>query len=336
MMARRLLRLVALLLLAGPGAGRAMAQPRSAPLLPPRGGGGSPAVREATVGEGTHHAGLVVDFSDGTVITRCVGFDEATISGYELLLRSGLTLEVAVSGPGAAVCSIEGTGCPASDCFCHFPPDYWSYWHLEAGSWHYSDVGASGYAVEDGAVDGWIWGDASAPPQVIPFEAICAPPPTPTPTATSTPTSTPTPLPPTATPTPLPPTPTPTATSRPPTAAPTATPTPIPLTATPTPLLPTSTPTPIPPTATATPPPPTATSTPLPTSTPTTTATSTATSTPMASPTATLRPSPTCTPTVPPRPSSSNPMADDDLRTALFFFGGALTLALLVARLKRR
>ncbi len=331
MMARRLLRLVALLLLAGPGAGRAMAQPRSAPLLPPRGAGGSPAVREATVGEGTHHAGLVVDFGDGTVITRCVGFDEATISGYELLLRSGLTLEVAVSGPGAAVCSIEGTGCPASDCFCHFPPDYWSYWHLEAGSWHYSDVGASGYAVEDGAVDGWIWGDASAPPQVIPFEAICAPPPTPTPTATSTP------IPPTATPTPLPSTPTPippTATAIP--SPPTATSTPIPPTATPTPLPPTSTPTPIPPTATVTPPPPTATSTPLPTSTPTPAATPTATSTPTASPTATLRPSPTRTPTVPPRSSSSNPMADDDLRTALFFFGGALTLALLVARLKRR
>ncbi len=326
MMARRLLRLVALLLLAGPGAGRAMAHPRSAPLLPPRGGGGSLAVREATAGEGAHHAGLVVDFGDGTVITRCVGFDEATISGYELLQRSGLALEVAVSGPGAAVCSIEGTGCPASDCFCHFPPDYWSYWHLDGESWRYSDVGASGYAVEDGAVDGWIWGDASAPPQVIPFEAICAPPPTPTPTATPTPTSTPTA---TAPPTPPPPTATSTPTAPPPTS------TPLPPTATATPLPPTSTP--IPPTATPTPTPlpPTATPTPTPTSTPTPTATPTATSTPTASPTATLRPSPTCTPTVPPRPSSSNPMADDDLRTAAFFFGGALTLALLVARLKR-
>ncbi len=329
MMTRRLLRLVALLLLAGPGAGRAMAHPRSAPLLPPRGDGGFLAVREATAGEGAHHAGLVVDFGDGTVITRCVGFDEATISGYELLQRSGLALEVAVSGPGAAVCSIEGTGCPASDCFCHFPPDYWSYWHLDGESWRYSDVGASGYAVEDGAVDGWIWGDASAPPQVIPFEAICAPPPTPTPTAT--PTST-------LTATPPPTTPPPTATSTP--TAPPPTSTPLPPTATATPLPPTSTPTatPLPPTATPTPTPlpPTATPTPPPTSTPTPTATPMATSTPTASPTATLRPSPTCTPTVPPRPPSSNPMADDDLRTAAFFFGGALTLALLVARLKRR
>ncbi len=327
-MARRLLRLVALLLLAGPGTGRVMASSAPAPPLPPRGGRGFPAVREAAADAGAHHAGLVVDFGGGTVITRCVAFDEATISGYELLQRSGLALEVAVSGPGAAICSIEGTGCPASDCFCHFPPDYWSYWHLEGESWSYSQVGAEGYAVEDGAVDGWLWGDASEPPPVIPFEAICTTP-TATPTATATPTSTPT-----ATPTAPPPTATSTPTVPPPTS------TPLPPTATATPLPQTSTPTatPLPPTATptATPLPPTATATPTPTSSPTPTATPTATSTPTALPAATLRPSATPTPTVPPMPSSSSPMADDDLRTAGWFFGGALLVALLVALLKRR
>ncbi len=315
---KQLLRLAALLLLVGLGTGRTTA---SAQIVPPpssRESSGPPAVRKVIASEGEHHAGLVVAFGDGQVITRCVGFDEPTISGYELLQRAGLTLDVAVSGPGAAICSIEGKGCPASDCFCHFPPDYWSYWHLEGGNWRYSNVGASGYAVGEGAVDGWIWGDASVPPPVIPFTAICAPPPTatPTPTPTLPPTPTPTP-PPTPTPSPIPPSPTATDTPPPPTPTPTSTP--------------------IPPTPTSTP---TATATSTPTSTPTATATPTATSTPTptATSTPTRRPTVTAspTPTPPPPPPPPETIRDSGAGRALLFLGGALTIALLIACLKQR
>ncbi len=160
---------------------------------------------------------LVVRFGEGNVITRCVSFSEEQISGYDVLTRSGLAIVAAFDpGAGAAICSIESTGCPQESCLTCDQPNYWSYWHLVGGEWVYSQLGASTYTVHDGDVEGWSWGTGSPPP-VIPFDAVCAPP-TPTPTDT-----------------PLPPSPTPTAT---PTAPPTSTPTPpptVPPTVTPTP-----------------------------------------------------------------------------------------------------
>lgn len=162
----------------------------------------------------SNRVGLVVRFGDGSLITRCVEFAESEISGYDLLTRSGLSIVAAFdSGQGAAICAIEGTGCPVESCLTCATPNYWSYWHLSDGAWVYSQVGAGGYTVHDGDVDGWSWG-AGGPPPVVPFDQICAPPPTdtPMPTDTSLP-PTDTPPPPTDTPAPptsasLPPTPT--------------------------------------------------------------------------------------------------------------------------------
>jgi hypothetical protein len=166
-------------------------------------------------------AGLVVDFGGGRVETRCVNYGEQSLSGYQLLERSGLGFQIdASSGMGAAICQIEGTGCPGTDCFCQCKGggtcSFWSYWLLEGGNWQYSLAGASSTSVSHGQVQGWSWGPRDAndarPPMSTSFEQICA-----------------AQLPATATPTPLPPT---------------ATATPIPLTATPTPIPPTATPQP--------------------------------------------------------------------------------------------
>jgi hypothetical protein len=164
-------------------------------------------------------------------VTRCVEFDEPTISGYELLLRSGLSLVINSSaGQGAVVCAIGDSGCPVDDCWCECKNlagtcVYWSYWHLQGGAWVYSSMGLTGYQVRPGDVEGWHWGTTEAPPMVA-FEQICAPPPSDTPTATATWTPSPT-APPTATWTS---TPQPTLTTAP---APTETSTPLPPTATP-------------------------------------------------------------------------------------------------------
>jgi hypothetical protein len=165
----------------------------------------------------SNRAGLVVRFGDGSLITRCVEFNESTISGYDLLTRSGLNIIAAFdSGQGAAICSIENTGCPVESCLTCDMPNYWSYWHLVDGVWVYSQAGSSGHSVGDGDVEGWSWG-SGGPPPVVRFDQICAMfatdtplPPTDTPVSTATPTNTPfpptnTPVPPTATP--LPPTP---------------------------------------------------------------------------------------------------------------------------------
>ena len=247
--------------------------------------------------DGPHRVGLVVDFGDGRVETTCVTFEEAEITGMDVLLRAGY--DVVTGFGGGAVCQINGQGCPSSNCLgCQPTGDggwiYWAYFRLEDGHWSYSQLGAGAHYVSHGDVEGWAWGIGEAdPPPVITFDEICAPPmetPTSTPTMTATPTFT-------AMPTPPKPTETPTS-------VPTSTPTPVPEP-------PTSTPTPTPePTNTATPimegpgetPVDTPTSTPTPTieetptpQKPTATATSTSTSTP--SPTFPRQVKDTATPT---------------------------------------
>ncbi len=255
--------------------------------------------RPVTDAQGPNQVGLVVQKGDGTSLTRCIQFSEPQISGYDVLLRSGLTLEVLTGAMGAFVCGIEGTGCPATNCMCDYPPNYWSYWHLTEGGWVYSQMGASSYMVSPGGVEGWSWG-AGNPPVVIPLDQICTPPATNTPTPTATGTPTPTP-PPTATwtPTPLP---TPTATWTP-TPNPTATP------------MPTHTPTTVLPTATQTP-----SDTPLPTTTIVSIATTTGTPQVRATKVSTNTPAPpaTATATNPPTalpPTATKPAEPTDMAT---------------------
>jgi hypothetical protein len=145
---------------------------------------------------GENRVALVVDFGDGAVETRCVSFAEEEITGYEVLERSGLTVETDFQAGGAAVCRIDNTGCPADDCFCSCRGGddcvYWSYWHLNAGAWQYSMGGSGQYTVSDGDVEGWVWGLGSvtqaSPPPLVTFGEVCADPAgasnTPTPSTT--------------------------------------------------------------------------------------------------------------------------------------------------------
>ncbi len=125
---------------------------------------------------------LVVDYGDGEVATRCVSFPEESITGYEALQRSGLPFETEIQAGGAAVCRIDGRGCPADDCFCACPGGadcvYWSYWHQIDGEWRYSVGGSGLYRVSDGAVEGWVWGLGSVtqapPPPDVSFDEVCS------------------------------------------------------------------------------------------------------------------------------------------------------------------
>ena len=150
---------------------------------------------------GDHRAALVVRFADNSVETRCVAFSEPSITGAELLTRSGLQVIMDhTSGIGGAVCSIAGAGCafPTQDCFCKcqgLTCEYWAYYHWVGGGWQYSQVGAGSYRdVTDGAVEGWSWGagnfSSGIEPPAVAFNEVCAPPVTATPTATATATPT--------------------------------------------------------------------------------------------------------------------------------------------------
>ncbi|PDW04985.1 hypothetical protein [Candidatus Viridilinea mediisalina] len=127
-----------------------------------------------------HQAGLVVRLNAAEVITRCVSFHEAQISGATLLQRSGLELEVLESpGMGLFVCGIAGVGCAVSNCMCAYPEATWGYWLRQESGWRSSPVGASGRTVRPGDVDGWVWGrpngSSAGPLPDVSFGQICAP-----------------------------------------------------------------------------------------------------------------------------------------------------------------
>ncbi len=139
-----------------------------------------------------HQAGLVVDFGDGRVRVRVVSFAEETISGVDLLRRSGLDVAMVSGGLGTAICAIEGVGCPPTpqECFCECRGGtcrYWAYFHLRDGAWVYADRGAADRRLGDGDVDGWVWGDGRTPPPLLTWEEIRAASLLPTPTAVSPP-----------------------------------------------------------------------------------------------------------------------------------------------------
>jgi len=137
---------------------------------------------------------LVVHFGDST-IARCVSFDETEISGYDVLARSGLAITASFGPMGAAICAIEGVGCPAETCLTCQAPKYWSYWHASDGAWAYLQQGANLTAVRDGDIEGWAWGEGDPPP-IVAFGDVCAPlMVTETPALTDTPESPPTPSP---------------------------------------------------------------------------------------------------------------------------------------------
>jgi|CXWL01.1.fsa_nt_gi hypothetical protein len=169
------------------------------------------APRSAT-GIGVNRAALVVTFEDGHSQTFCIGFVEDSISGLELLRRSGLPLVTSGNGGlGSAVCSINGEGCSnPGDCFCKCKGGtcaFWAYYHYANGAWQISPLGASGWTVRDGDADGWSWGgggvngpdespDCAQPtltPSPLPTSTDVAETPTPIPTNTPRPTRTPSP-----------------------------------------------------------------------------------------------------------------------------------------------
>jgi hypothetical protein len=147
------------------------------------GAGYAASLYAATPAPPMQHAGLVVVYEDGTVDSRCVAFDEESISGYDLLARGGFVARTEVTSMGASVCSVDGQGCgEGEDCFCQCKSStctYWTYWQLLPDGWRYANAGAATLQVQNGDVQGWVWG-ASKPnalvegaPPALTFADIC-------------------------------------------------------------------------------------------------------------------------------------------------------------------
>ncbi len=121
----------------------------------------------ADVCEIVSRAGLVVDHSDGRRVVRAIDFCGETITGYQLLLKSGLDLIVSERSWGVGVCAIDGEGMPADDCFGDPEGRYWMFSILDDdNTWYSSPVGASNAVVRDNDVHGYFyaaWGTEQAP-----------------------------------------------------------------------------------------------------------------------------------------------------------------------------
>jgi cell division septation protein DedD len=123
-----------------------------------------------------HHAALVIQHSSGSLITRCVAFAEAQITGLQLVQRSGVSYTAQDFGSiGSAMCQLdrEPSTVPAG---CFGSGRYWQYFHRQGGAWQASMVGASSSTLHDGDMDGWRYAAGAAQsPAIIAFQAVCGP-----------------------------------------------------------------------------------------------------------------------------------------------------------------
>ena len=124
--------------------------------------------------------GVVVDLGNGTVLTECVNFGGPTITAFDLLQRSDLAFTFQNFGSlGAAICSIEQTGCqfPAQECFCQCPGtgtcNFFAFYTLENGEFVFSDVGVSSTILRNRDVIAFSFGDGSTAPAPQDIQDIC-------------------------------------------------------------------------------------------------------------------------------------------------------------------
>jgi hypothetical protein len=132
-------------------------------------------VPSACAAAGSHHAALVVEHGDGSVVSRCVAFDASQVTGEELLTASGIAWSgQTFGGFGEAVCAMDGeparySSCPGSD-------GYWAVFVARGnGSWHLSNVGISTLTLADGDAEGFRFVPPSGNPVAPPLPVgVCA------------------------------------------------------------------------------------------------------------------------------------------------------------------
>lgn len=130
--------------------------------------------QDTTTDDDTGRATFIIVQTDEGLLSRAVTLT-APISGLALLESTGLSLTLAETSFGPAVCAIAGTGCPAEDCFCG-GANFWNYGFWNGETWEGYAVGAAEAVVQPGGLELWRWGEftgtvasaASASVQALP------------------------------------------------------------------------------------------------------------------------------------------------------------------------
>ncbi len=134
----------------------------------------SPAVGSCA-GAGPNHAALVIQHGDGSVVTRCVAFETAQITGQQLLDSSGVAwVGQTFGGFGTAACSIDGE--PAHYSTCPGKDNYWAIFVSRGGgTWQFATSGISGLSLSSGDAEGFRYVPAAGTPAAPPAPAgVCA------------------------------------------------------------------------------------------------------------------------------------------------------------------
>jgi len=118
----------------------------------------------------TKQVGLVIGLPNGQEHLEIVTVP-TTATTFDVLKAAKIALISQNTSFGPAVCSINGTGCPATNCFCD-PAHFWAYYHLNAASrtWTVASEGVGAYVPAGGSVEGFAWSgfDANFNPTVKP------------------------------------------------------------------------------------------------------------------------------------------------------------------------
>jgi len=128
------------------------------------------------VGAGQYSSSVQIDFANGNGYTFNVHWQDASTTGWDLLLTiaadlDSVELDYSTSEFGVFLQGIEvmgdvdwgvGAGWPEIE-------DYWHYWTAEPGEddWSFAMVGADLRTVSDGSLDGWVFLSPDAP-QALP------------------------------------------------------------------------------------------------------------------------------------------------------------------------
>ncbi|HXZ99782.1 MAG TPA: hypothetical protein VEK76_05480 [Candidatus Binatia bacterium] len=118
------------------------------------------------------HVALVVEHGDGSIVTRCVAFSGTSISGEEVLRKSGLGYGTAsFSGLGDAVCQIDREP-PAYTSCLPTTGDYWVLFSARpGGAWTEASTGISSQTFHSGDAEGFRYdpiSGADPPPSQSP------------------------------------------------------------------------------------------------------------------------------------------------------------------------
>jgi hypothetical protein len=135
---------------------------------------GSPLV-SSCAGAGSGHAALVVEHGDGSVLTRCVAFGTATVTGEQLLNKSGVAWSGQTFGSyGAAVCAMDAE--PAHYTTCPGQDYYWAVFVSRGrGAWQLSSIGISSLTLGDGDAEGFRYVRSVGTPAVpVSPAGVCA------------------------------------------------------------------------------------------------------------------------------------------------------------------